>query len=126
MLVHEFLNNDSYIFPEEVPLIILDSESDVCMAIHGRDTKHTRHIARRVHFVRDGKNFNMHMIDWCEGCLQLLDIATKNVGDNDLNPRIKYTMVRLDNWDRTLVQEGWQNKGYSIEQEFCTTRLDWV
>ena len=32
----------------------------------------------------------MHNIDWCEGGLQLEDIGTKNVGENDLNPRMKY------------------------------------
>ena len=60
----------------------------------------------------------MHNIDWCERGLQLSDITTKNVSDNDLTPRMKYIMVRLDNWDRKLVQEGWHNTGYSVEQEF--------
>ena len=49
----------------------------------------------------------MHKIDWCEGGMQLTDIATKNVGEHDLTPRMKYIMVRIDNWDRTLVKEGW-------------------
>ena len=53
----------------------------------------------------------MHNIDWCERGLQLSDITTKNVSDNDLTPRMKYIMVRLDNWDRKLVQEGWHNTG---------------
>ena len=48
----------------------------------------------------------MHKIDWCEGGLQLADIATNNVGELDLTPRMKYITVILDNWDRTLVQEG--------------------
>ena len=39
----------------------------------------------------------MHKIDWCEVDLQLADIATRNVGENDLTPRMKYIMVRLDN-----------------------------
>ena len=39
----------------------------------------------------------MHNIDWCERGLQLADIGTKNVGENDLNPRMKYIMARLDN-----------------------------
>ena len=39
----------------------------------------------------------MHKIDWCEGGLKLVDIATKNVGEDDLNSRMKYIMVRLDN-----------------------------
>ena len=51
----------------------------------------------------------MHKIDRCEGVLQLADIVTKNVSEPDLTPMMKYIMVRLENWDRTLVQEGWQN-----------------
>ena len=51
----------------------------------------------------------MHKIDWWEGDMKLADIATNNVGDQDLNPIMKYSMVILDNWDRTIVQEGWQN-----------------
>ena len=53
----------------------------------------------------------MHKIDLCEGGLQLADISTKNVVENDLNQRIKYIMVWLENLDRTLVQEGWLNTG---------------
>ena len=39
----------------------------------------------------------MKNIDWCEGGLKLTDIVTKNVGENDINYRMKYIMVRLDN-----------------------------
>ena len=38
----------------------------------------------------------MHKILWCEEGLYLADIATKNVGEHDLNPRMKYIMVRLE------------------------------
>ena len=55
MLIHEFLNKDPDIVPEEDPLIVLDSKSDMCMAKNGKDTKHTRHIARIMHFVRNGE-----------------------------------------------------------------------
>ena len=96
MLIHEFLNKDPYIVPEEAPLIILDSKSDVCMDKNGKDTKHKRHIYRRVHLVRNGKKCKMHNIDWCEGSIQLADINTNNVGENDLNSRMKYTMEKLD------------------------------
>ena len=68
----------------------------------------------------------MHKIDSCEGGLKLADIDTNNVGDPGLTPRIKYIMVRLNNWDRTLVQEGWQNIRWYMDQKFCMTRLDWV
>ena len=39
----------------------------------------------------------MRKIDWCEGGMQLVDIATQNVGENDLNIRMEYIMIRLDN-----------------------------
>ena len=39
--------------PKEAPLIVLDNKSAMCMAKNGNDTKHTRQIARRMHFVRN-------------------------------------------------------------------------
>ena len=50
MLIHELLNKDPEIVPEEAPLIVLDIKSDMCMAKNGENTKHTRHIARRMYF----------------------------------------------------------------------------
>ena len=96
MLVHELLNENPDMVPKEAPLIVLDSKSAICMDKNGRDTKHTRHIARRIHFVRNGEKFKMHKIEWCEGGLQLADIGTKNVSEPDLTPRMKYIMVRLE------------------------------
>ena len=55
MLVHELLNEDPDMVPKEASLIILDSKSAISMAMNGKDTKHTRHIARRIHFVRNGE-----------------------------------------------------------------------
>ena len=79
MLIHELLNKDLDIVPEEAPLIVLDSKYDTCMDNNGKDTKHTRHIARIIHFVRNGEKCKMHKIDWCQGGLKLADIGTKNV-----------------------------------------------
>ena len=39
----------------------------------------------------------MHKIDWFEGVLKLEVIATNNFDENDLNPRMKYIMVSIDN-----------------------------
>ena len=64
---------------------------------NGKDTKHTRHIARIIHFVRNGEKCKMQKIDWCEGGLHLAYIDTKNVSEPDLTPRMKYIMVRLEN-----------------------------
>ena len=79
------------------PLIVLDSKSAQCMAKNGIDTKHTRHIARRMHFEGNGEKCKMHKIEWCEGGLQLADIGTKNVSEPDITPRMKYILVRLEN-----------------------------
>ena len=69
MLIHELLNKDPDIVPEEAPLIKLDSKYAVCMANTSKDTKHTRHIASRMHLVSNGESFKMHNIDWYEGGL---------------------------------------------------------
>ena len=82
---------------KEAPLIVLDRKSAMFMAKNGKDTKHTRHIASRMHFVRNGEKCKMHKIDWCEGGLQLAEIGNKNVSEPDLTPRMKYIMVRLKN-----------------------------
>ena len=55
MLIHELLNKDTYIVPEEDTLVIFDIKSAVCMAKNGKVKKHTRCIARRLHFVRYGE-----------------------------------------------------------------------
>ena len=97
MLVHELLNEDPDMVRKEDPLVVLDSKSAMCMAKNGRDTKHTRHISRRMHFVRNGEKCKMQKIDWCEGGLQLADIGTKNISEPELTPRMKYTMVKIEN-----------------------------
>ena len=97
MLVHELLNEDPDMVPKEDPLIVLDRKYAMCMAKNGKNTNYTRHIARRMHFVRNGEKCKMHKIDWCEGGLQLADIGTKNVSEPYLTPRMKYIMARLEN-----------------------------
>ena len=66
------------------------------MENNGKDTKHTRRISSRVNFVMNGLKCKIQNIDWCEGGLKLAYISTKNVGENYLNPRMKYIMVSLD------------------------------
>ena len=67
------------------------------MAKKVKDTKHTIHFARRMHFGRNGEKCKMHKIDWCDGGLQLSDIGSKNVSEPDLKPGTKYIMVRIEN-----------------------------
>ena len=54
MLIHDLLNKDPDIVPQEYPLIVLDSKSAMCMSKNGKDTKHTRHIARIMYLVKNG------------------------------------------------------------------------
>ena len=87
MLIHELLNKYPDIVPEEDPLIVLDGKSATCMAKNGKDTKHTRHVARRMNFVRNGEKFKMKK-----------SIGVKEVRSwQTLVPRMKYIMVRLEN-----------------------------
>ena len=55
MLVHELLNEDPDMVPKEAPFIVFDSKSAMFMAKNVKDTKHTKHIARIIHFVRNGE-----------------------------------------------------------------------
>ena len=54
ILIHELLNKDPDIVPEEAPIIVLGSKSTMCMANNGKDTKHIRHIERRINVVENG------------------------------------------------------------------------
>ena len=62
MLIHEFLNKDPDIVPEEASLIVLDSKYDICMAKTSKDNKHTRYFARMIHFVRNGEKCKIQKI----------------------------------------------------------------
>ena len=55
MLNNELLNKDPDVVPKQVPLIILDSKSAVCMDNNGKGIKHTRHISGRIYIVINGE-----------------------------------------------------------------------
>ena len=74
---HLLQNKDTYVVPQKQPLIIVDCKSDMYISNNGKDTKHTRHIGRRLTFVRHCEKYKQDKIDWCEGGLELADIATK-------------------------------------------------
>ena len=52
---NDFLVKYTDVVPEKEPIIILDRKSAVCMVNNSKDTKHTRHIFRIMHFIRNGK-----------------------------------------------------------------------
>ena len=73
MLNNKFLKKDTYVVPEQAPLII-----SVCVANNGEETKHARQIFRKMYFVRNGEECNLHKKVWCEGGIPLSEIGTKN------------------------------------------------
>ena len=81
----------------EACIIILDRKYAVGMSKNSNNIKRTRYISGRVHFLTNGEKYKMHMIDWCKVGLQMSDIATENVGWNELNTRIEYIIVRIEN-----------------------------
>ena len=44
---------------------------------------------------KNGNTCKMGKIEWCEVGLHLADIGTKNVGENDLNHRMRFIMVSI-------------------------------
>jgi hypothetical protein len=57
--------------------IYFDSASAIAMGSSFRDTKHTRHIARRYHYVRNNVETKRFIMCWITHDLQLADIGTK-------------------------------------------------
>ena len=94
---NELMKKDTYVFPKQALLIILNINSAVCMVNYGKNIKHTRRISRKKYFVINGKEYNLHKTMWCQGGLKLVDIVTKNVREDELNPRFGYIMVRIAN-----------------------------
>jgi hypothetical protein len=57
--------------------VYFDSESAIAMGNSYRETKHTRHIMRRYHNVREGIALNIFASEWISTVAQIADIGTK-------------------------------------------------
>jgi hypothetical protein len=88
--------------------IYFDSKSAIAMGANYKDTKHTRHIMRRYHYVRENIAAKRCTTQWIGTEFQISDIGTKL---ND-GPRHKTLMemilikVKDQSVNNTLVQEG--------------------
>jgi hypothetical protein len=58
--------------------MFFDSKSAIAMGESYKDTKHTRHIMHRYHYVRDGITSNRFTMNWLRTGIQFADIGTKN------------------------------------------------
>ena len=75
--------------------IFLDSSSAIAMGNSFRDTKHTRHILRRYHFVRTGVEAGRYALLWIATKAQLADIGTKQLSGPVSDYLIQFLMVAL-------------------------------
>jgi hypothetical protein len=57
--------------------IYFDSKSTIAMGESYKDTKHTRHILRHYHYVREGINSNRFKMLWITTEFQIVDMGTK-------------------------------------------------
>jgi hypothetical protein len=57
--------------------IYFDSKSAIAMEIKYKDTKHTQHIMRRYHYVRENISANRFTATWSSNEIQIADIGTK-------------------------------------------------
>ena len=125
MMRNKYLaKKDPDVVPEQEPLIILDSKSCVFMVNNGKYTKHTIHIFRIMHVVRNVEDWNIHKKVWCEGGLKFSDIGTRNFREDKLNTRLGYAMVILENWQSTFtgVIIGYRR----LLKTICSEWIDWT
>ena len=54
-----------------------------------------------MNLVRNGKQYNFHKTVWCEVGMKLADIGTENIREDQLNTRLGYNMLILENWQNT-------------------------
>ena len=68
--------------------IILDSAAAIAIAQSDKDTKRTRHILRRYHFVRQGTALRQHQLGWISTDHQMANPLTKRGDFHEINSKI--------------------------------------
>jgi hypothetical protein len=85
--------------------IYLDSKSAVAMGDNYKDTKHTRHILRHYHYVRQNIEANRFIARWISTEFPITDIGTKN--NDGPRPKIllQLVLIQIQDQMKDLVQE---------------------
>ena len=124
ILNNELLNKDPYEAPEQAHIVTPDRKAYIWMDKNGKNTKHTKHIDRRMNLVRNGEEWIFHKTVCFEGGIQPVDIGTRNVREYELNNRLRYAMTRLANWKNTCTRG---KKGYRrFWRKMFSEWLDWI
>ena len=50
-----------------------------------------------INFVRNGEECNLYNTVWCAGGMQVVDVGTNNVREEEFNHVLGYAMARLYN-----------------------------
>ena len=81
--------------PNPPTVIMVDNKAAVQMSLNGKLTKHTRHISRRFHYVKEGSKMKLHTITWCPGEDMVADIMTKSTEPAKTKPQRDRAFFRL-------------------------------
>ena len=93
-LVHELYGNHADT-PLSIP-VFCDSESAIAIGSSLKDTKRTRHIQRRVHFVRDNIDSRSFVPNKIDGELNPSDTGTKNLTGDVLDSHVDVMHVTVE------------------------------
>jgi len=95
--------------PSSSPVpILLDNRSTIDVGASYKDTKHTRHIMRKYHYVREGVDSKKHTLIWIPTEFQLADLGTKVLTAARVQFLLRYMMVKVkdEQEQESSVQEG--------------------
>ncbi len=76
------------------------------MGANFKDTKHTRHIMRRYHYVREIIASNRFMAKWISNKIQIADIGTKLNDGPKHKILTEMIMITVEDQSKPLIQEG--------------------
>jgi hypothetical protein len=83
-----------------------NSKSAIAMRVNFKDTKHTRHIMRRDHYVHENIASNRFMAKWISNKIQIADIGTK-LNDGPKHKMLtEMIMITVGDQSKPLIQEG--------------------
>ena len=88
-------NDTQLALPNPPTVLLVDNQAACKMSINDKLTRHTRHISRRFHFVREGQKLKLHNITWCPSDNMLADITTKTQAATKINPHRDRAYFRL-------------------------------
>ena len=91
-------NNAQLALPDPPTIIMVDNQAACRMSMNDKLTKHTRHISRRYHYVRQGAKMKLHAINWCPGDDMLADIMTKSTDPAKTTPHRERAYFKLPNF----------------------------